>query len=75
MFPLHNKVSHKNHTHFRRSLNLCERTEECLFNNNIEHERVQRSSFDDLNNSKKQNSIELKNVSQNEYQEFTQCME
>ena len=35
MFPLHNKVSHKNHTHFRRSLNLCERTEECLFNNKI----------------------------------------
>ena len=75
MFPLHNKVSHKNHTHFCRSLNLCERTEECLFNNNIEYERVQRSSFDDLNNSKKQTSIELKNVSQNEYQEFTQCME
>ena len=60
MFPLHNKVSHKNHTRFRRSLNLCDCTEECLFNNNIEHEKVQRSSFDDLKNFKKQTSIELK---------------
>ena len=31
----------KNYTHFRCSLNLCDLTQECLLENNIEYEQVQ----------------------------------
>ena len=44
-FHLQDKVPYKNHTHFRCCLNLCDRTQERLLENNIEHEKVQDRSI------------------------------
>ena len=39
-FHLHDKVPYKNHTNFRCYLNLCDHIQECLLENNVEHEIV-----------------------------------
>ena len=44
-FLSHDKFPCKIHSRFRWSLNLCDRTQECLLKNDIEREKVQDRSM------------------------------